>query len=264
MQQGSHGVHRVLWTGGWDSTFWILRIMEESDLVVEPHYIIYDDRPSWQIELQTMDNLRNRIEQRMPQAKGRILDVKTTNADDIPHFPEHAEALEVMRQERHVGGQYAWLADYCKAHDIAPIDLCTEANTALAYAFSDRVVRTEGPLENYRLPSDNGAYSTLCQRFRFPLLLTDKPTMFNIARERGWMPIMKQTWFCHSPVAGRYACGTCRPCVYVMDRKEFFRMSTIGKIRYYALERPKRLLPQSLKDHLRASVGPAIRRFLRA
>lgn len=255
---------RVLWTGGWDSTLWILRVIEESDHVIEPHYVLHPTRPSAEIELRTMENLRRLIVEHRPQAAGRIRDVRVTHINRIPEFPEHEAALSAMRRDRHVGGQYLWLANYCRAYDIGQIDLCSEANTALAHAFGDRVERTPGSLENYALPPEDSAEYTLCRWFRLPLVLTDKPTMTRMAEARGWMPVLRHTWFCHKPVMGRYACGTCRPCVYLMDRKQYFRMGKIGKMRFYTLEKSKRMLPTRLKDSLRRMAGPKLRHFLRA
>lgn len=139
-------IQRVLWTGGWDSTLWILRVIEESDHVVEPHYVFHPTRPSAELEVKTMENLRRLIVAHRPQAAGRILDLRVTHVDQVPAFPEHEAALEAMRRDRHVGGQYLWIANYCRAFDTGPIDLCSEANTALAHAFGDRVARTPGSL----------------------------------------------------------------------------------------------------------------------
>lgn len=257
-------VQKVLWTGGWDSTVWILRVIEESDHVIEPHYVFHPTRPSAGIEIRTMENLRRRIEELRPEAKGRIRDVKVTHVSGIPEFPEHEAAIEAMRRDRHVGGQYLWLANYCRAFGIDAIDLCSEANTALAFAFGERVARVPGRLENYALPQEDSPEYVLCRYFRLPLIHTDKPTMTRMAEERGWMPVLRHTWFCHKPVMNRYACGTCRPCVYLMDRKQYFRMGTLGKIRFYTLEKTKRALPKGLKDNLRRLAGPKLRHFLRA
>ena len=99
------------------------------------------------------------------------------------------------------------------------------------------MARTPGSLENYALPPEDSPDYALCRWFRLPLIHTDKPTMTRMAEERGWMPVLRHTWFCHKPVMGRYACGTCRPCVYLMDRGQFFRMGRLGKLRFYTLEK---------------------------
>ena len=42
---------KILWTGGWDSTFQLLRLLFLDKQPVEPYYLIDEERPSTGIEL---------------------------------------------------------------------------------------------------------------------------------------------------------------------------------------------------------------------
>lgn len=44
-----------------------------------------------------------------------------------------------------------------------------------------------------------------------PLVDITKQDEERMAREKGWIDIMKLTWFCHSPINGK-PCGLCNPC----------------------------------------------------
>ncbi len=52
-----------------------------------------------------------------------------------------------------------------------------------------------------------------------------------IAREKGWIEIMKKTWFCFTPVNGK-PCGICNPCKDAMNEGMEWRMPYISQFRY--------------------------------
>ena len=52
-------VHRVLWTGGWDSTFRVLELVLHWKVSVEPHYVIF--HPSAPQEMAAMDAIRQAL-----------------------------------------------------------------------------------------------------------------------------------------------------------------------------------------------------------
>ena len=49
---------RLLWTGGWDSTFQLLRLLLVQGRHVTPYYLMRDRRPSVPFELETMTRIR--------------------------------------------------------------------------------------------------------------------------------------------------------------------------------------------------------------
>jgi hypothetical protein len=48
--------------------------------------------------------------------------------------------------------------------------------------------------------------------FSYPLMDFTKKDVQKIAEEKGWLPIMKLTWFCYTPLFGKIPCGVCEPC----------------------------------------------------
>src|SRR5690554_2529142 len=108
-------VEKTFWTGGSESTFWVLRILDESDCVVEPHYIVDPARSSSRLEIRTMNLLRQTIEEMKPEWQGRIRDLVIVSLSDIPQAPELQAAYAEISAEWYLGLQYLWLAEYCKA-----------------------------------------------------------------------------------------------------------------------------------------------------
>lgn len=47
-------LNRILWTGGWDSTYQLARSLIMNKSRMQPYYVIDEDRPSTGIELKTM------------------------------------------------------------------------------------------------------------------------------------------------------------------------------------------------------------------
>lgn len=255
----------VLWTGGWDSTFRLVELLTQTDATVRPHYIHDPERASADLEMSTMTKLRGLLGGRIPGATRRLLPLVVTDLKDVPPDPAIDEALARLRRDRHIGLQNAYLA--CYARDVArsPLELCVERTDASVEPMAGRLIRNpDVTVPDYRLEDGDDDLSTVFRWFRFPLAERDKFRMREQARDWGMAPIMKQTWFCHRPLLGRYPCGTCRPCVYVMDKRLTWRMGVPGRLRFMALERPKRLIPASAKGWLRQRAGRHIRSFLRA
>lgn len=257
-------IEKTFWTGGSESTFWVLRILSDSSRDVEPHYIVDPERSSAALEIRTVAALRERIEAWRPEWSGRIRDLRVTHLSDIPAYPDLTAAYDRIREAWYLGLQYLWLADYCRWRGEGPLDLCVGNNGRLGKALLEHAVRSESELENFEVRAQGDALTTLMSNFRLPVVMVNKEIMNREAAARGWTGIMDETWFCHQPVAGRYTCGTCRPCVYMMDWGQRSRLDWMGKLRFYSLELPKRALPQALKNRLRRMAGRGLKRFLRA
>ena len=255
----------VLWTGGWDSTFRIVELLTQTDAVIQPHYILNPERDSAELEMRTMEKLRRLLYEKVPDAKRRLSPTLVTNMHDVPDDPRVMEALERLRSQRHVGLQNDYLARYAQYVVSQPLELCVERSDSASEAMTGRLLRSPGDgLAQYHLKDGDDDLATVFRWFRFPLAARDKYQMRDQARRWGMAAIMAKTWFCHRPVFGHYPCGTCRPCVYVMNKRQTWRMGILGRLRFTAIERPKRLIPPSAKAWLRRRTGRRLRSFLRA
>jgi len=259
----------LLWTGGWDSTYRLLEILAQTQRNIQPHYIVDRERTSWDLEMEAMDRLRSAVAERRPEWAGRVRETWVTERREIVRDAEIERAFATIRAGEYIGQQYCWLARYASMRGVLGLELCIESTDAAGRQIRDKVREVPGsdpPL--YELvPAVSGrdrAVAKLFGWFRFPLVHRDKKDM-EIAIERaGAWPIMAGTWFCHQPVLARYPCGTCRPCVYVVNKGQAWRIGRIGRIRFNCIERPRRLLPAGMKKYARGRLGQRLKRFIRA
>lgn len=122
--EGDLEPERILWTGGWDSTFQLLRLVFLERRSVEPYYLINEDRASTGTELLTMKRIRQSIIEVDESAAMLIRPTKYFSVSKIPDHPEITRAYEAIKDVRFIGSQYDWLARCCKLQRITRLQLC--------------------------------------------------------------------------------------------------------------------------------------------
>jgi len=208
----------LFWTGGWDSTFRLLQLVLEQGKVVQPYYLIDPKRQSVRLEIKAMRDVKRLISARYPEAKKLILPTTYIEISDIPPDEEINQAYRKFTIKDHLDAQYIWLATFCKQHGIHNMEVCTQIKIdPIAHPpryFLEKV--GNGP--EYRLKDElrDGVEGVLFRNFRYPKYGITKLESKKLADAFGWTDIMSLTWFCHSPVRGRYPCGTCLPCSVVI------------------------------------------------
>lgn len=55
--------HRILWTGGWDSTFRVLDLVLNKKKNIQPYYILDERRASTEIEIATMEKIKEMMKE---------------------------------------------------------------------------------------------------------------------------------------------------------------------------------------------------------
>ena len=229
----------ILWTGGWDSTFRLLELSQIEGLFVRPIYIRDRGRPSMAYELAAMCDI-------LPQVRGiaraRVLDVDLYDRGAICRdFPNEgiSAAYGRLAEEFGLGYQYETFALLCEGLGIRAECAVEDSPRSKAKRAIDAqcllVPCGESPCGRYRVVS-KGASSdaaTVFGRLDFGMLDVSKVEAKRVARESGWMPIMRRTWFCHAPINGK-PCGTCNPCKDAMAEGMRWRMPLSSRLRYYA------------------------------
>lgn len=239
---------KILWTGGWDSTFQLMRLLLSERRCVEPYYLIDEDRPSTGMELLTMRRIRARIRETHGPADELLRSTRFFSVFDIPACPKITDAFEAIRRRKFMGGQYEWLARFCEHHGITGLQLCIHVDDMAA-----AVVRPLVPAAQDGQPrlldrrASGTSEHTLFEYFEFPVLDLTKKDMDRIAKEHGWDPIMQMTWFCHDPRNGR-PCGLCHPCRYTIEEGLAWRVPLprriVARVHRYSVE-PARALAKS-------------------
>lgn len=204
----------IFWTGGWDSTFRLLQLVMEEQRSVQPHYIIYQGRPSFQMEIDTMEKIRTQLHEQYPDAAKLILPTIFTLIDEMDEDEEIMKAYQQANALRSLAMQNTWLAKYCKQHQILDMEYCSERRiNPQDRRFFDFLKKEEdSPVYTYNLELRDRPEYVLLKYFRFPIYGFTKPDIEKYARENGWLGILKKTWSCYTPLLGRYPCGTCSPC----------------------------------------------------
>lgn len=199
---------QLLWTGGWDSTFQLLRLLLRDEVSVTPWYVIDAERRSTGRELDTMRRIRAELGRRFPAARQRLRPQHYRAVEDIQPDPGVTADWECVAHRYGIGGQYDWLARLCRQEGVESLQLSIHREDR---AHGVVVAAREGEDEVSR------AARRLFAPFTFPLLETTKLEMAAEAERAGWQGLMEMTWFCHSPTFGGRPCGRCNPCRYAAE-----------------------------------------------
>src|SRR6478735_515839 len=206
----------LLWTGGWDSTFQLLRLLLVYGLPVRPIYLVDDTRGSLQVELRTLDRIRARLAELHPHTRELMLPTLYARVSELPADREVDDAFRRLVTRCPLGSQYMWIAKFLRQQGLREVEMGAEKTRNGAGALlTDLGVpgMAAGGYPVHRIvaePHDTdvrivfGAYA-------LPLFVISKQEMAQEVDERGWRPIMYETWFCHRP-AGTEPCGICNPC----------------------------------------------------
>jgi 7-cyano-7-deazaguanine synthase in queuosine biosynthesis len=211
----------LLWTGGWDSTFQLMQLLLVHGEQVEPVYLIDPTRRSTDIELRTMDAIREAIVAQYPHVRGALRPTIYVRVDELAPDQDIENAWHRIRRTWPIGSQYAWLARFCKQRNLQNLELGAESTqhgaSALLGEYNTETTARAG-YTTYTLTPEarDGDVGVLFGACTFPLIRTTKLDMLGEAEARAWMPILRTTWFCHKP-AGDRPCGICNPCQGVID-----------------------------------------------
>lgn len=220
---------QILWTGGWDSTFRLLQLLLELKLPVIPHYLIDDTRESAAIEIRTMDRIRTALADKYPETRALLHPTRVARVADLTPEPEVQLAFERVAARFGIGNQYAWLSRYCHQNGIHGIELGAENTVRGAGAVVDGHMMADKAPQGYSInrvrdeaDSDIGK---LFGCFAYGLDTMTRADMAESTKRNGWGDIMGLTWFCHHPTRENEPCGTCNPCLYVIDEGFGWRIS---------------------------------------
>lgn len=223
----------ILWTGGWDSTYRVIKLAH-SDVIIQPYYLIDDYRKSVEIEIETIKKLTLELRNAV-FTKCRFNDVIIIKITEIEEDIEITEAYNTLLSKKFFGGQYDWLARFSK--QLNGLELTIHQDDK---AFE--IIKQFGNL-NKITNSSKGEYFVLdimnssaelikvfgC--FDFPILEYSKLDMKKDAEENGFINLMNKTWFCHTPIENE-ACGICNPCIYTIEEGLKYRFSAKALRRY--------------------------------
>lgn len=213
---------RLLWTGGWDSTFRLLMVVLVHEQAVQPYYLMDETRESLALEIRTMAEIKEVVAARWPEASKLILPTTYGARRDLEPDPEITRSYQNLYSRSRLGGQYDWLARWLAHLGLSGVELGLEDADyphAVVNAFvKDNAELVEdaagGPTYVLKHSVDDPDLRAVFGRFSFPLIALSKPAMEQIAQRYGFSDVLDMTWFCHHPKANGQPCGVCHPCVH--------------------------------------------------
>jgi hypothetical protein len=226
---------RILWTGGWDSTFRVLYATLIDGKRVEPHYIIDTGRPSSLHELRAISRMRDLLRISNKQAYDRISNLQITSGNEIPEDMEITNSWKRLRCRMDLAQQYDWLARYAKSKNLTDLELCAVRDGHLYTFLKEKVEQTSFGSCGLKLGVAAGEGGEVFARFQFPLLEYTKAQMREIAKKQGFIEILEKSWFCHEPINGK-PCGMCNPCVVTVEEGMRYRLPRTALFRHHLVE----------------------------
>lgn len=239
---------RILWTGGWDSTYRFLDLVINQNRVVEPYYIIDSNRPSFSKEIQTMVGIKKLIFNRMPGSQELIKPTIFTELNDVQPDSKISQKFKRLLARRYLGSQYDWLARFAAQAKINDLELCIHADDKAHYFLQSNVHQTQvdglefSILNKDLIDSDLGIF----KNFHFPLFDLTKLDIQAMSNQSGFNDIMEKTWFCFTPINGK-PCGKCAPCDYTIIEGLGRRVPIISRLRWLLYYQPKQILRRIYK-----------------
>jgi hypothetical protein len=248
----------LLWTGGWDSTFRLLSLISSRSCMVQPYYVISRARPSWRIEIQTMEEIRSACLRSPVKYVGRILPTIFAKADDVAEDQHIVQSHARLMKRTHIGEQYKFLAAFAKQYKINGLELAIHIRDALYDLLCEQVeLRESAATWIYALKDDtDDDVKSVFKYFSFPVFHLTKRQMEKLAGEQDFLDVLEISWFCHRPVGNAHPCGTCPPCRATILNGLSRRVGWRGVLRHHARTTAQRVFPNAT---IRA-VGARLRR----
>lgn len=219
---------KIFWTGGWDSTFRILQLLEKN-IFIQPYYMV-STRSSTAMEIRTIGILKQMIAEKFPEWSGFLGELELFDIAEIEKNDEISQAYYNLTQVGHLGNQYELLASFAFKRKLEEIELAVHKDDKVNIYIKSAVIPYNESLV-LDMNSSNKEIQTLFRYFSFPILDYTKLQMEKEAKAKGWIDIMDNTWFCHRPQKGQ-PCGLCNPCRYTFEEGLERRFSSYAKFRY--------------------------------
>ena len=202
---------KVLWTGGWDSTFMLLKLLLIDKKTVEPIYLIDPERRSIRNEFLAMRKLKELTLLQFPEAKKRFLPTQYYAISDFNIDETIKKTAKGYRETCKLGRQYTWLASFCKHKNLSDVHMG---------------IIKGGRIDNLnKNESQTSEFKTVFKYYNFSIIHLTKNDILQKSKEYGWFEIMTHTWFCHKPTRKGKTCGRCNPCKDIKRDKLNWRFS---------------------------------------
>lgn len=240
----------LLWTSGWDSTYRLLELVLTHGRTVQPYYVFDSKRISSQIELQTMEKIKQAIAAKTPEAHALIQETIVIDALAAPKYEDITQSIGRLKAISFIGYQYDFLSRMARYRDLDQLELSVHIDDKLYKHLQGNVREVNNVYELVETPSNPDL--EVLRPFRFPILMLTKLDMERRAREQGFADILDLSWFCFHPDSKGRPCGYCNPCRHTIDEGMGRRVPWQGHVRRALtdLVAPARQVLKGIRRHL--------------
>lgn len=240
----AENLKRVLWTGGWDSTYRIVELSFQ-EVKIEPIYVIDPGRHSTKLELEAMEKIILQVKEKK-QTKAIFLPIKKINLSEIPENEEITTAYQTFSSKTGLGSQHDWLARLATLYP--GLELCIEKAIGGGHTPVRDAIKSDGALikteDGFIIDKEKSTKELQLIFGNFVLPIFDKTEidMLNQIKEWKYEDVMSNIWFCHRPLAGNKPCGVCNPCCTKADYHMNFLLPDKALLRNKRLKLIKKVL----------------------
>ena len=247
-------VVRLLWTGGWDSTFRMLDLILIKQKPVQPYYLIDAQRRSFGTEILAMNTIKRRLDIKHPDLSHLLRPTVFRDVHDIPPNREIHESYQRICARNHIGTQYEWGARFAQAEGLSKLELSL-IGAGHMFQFFGPYLHRQDVEDDVVCEIDRKHHGTDIYRvfkdYRFPLIFMTKQEMHAKAKQHGFEEFMLLTCFCHTPRSDGRPCGVCIPCGIAIECGLGWRLPRTSRVKFH-LKRLYRRGRGVLEKHPRA------------
>jgi len=215
MPNDNHHI-KLLWTGGWDSTFRLLQIVLVEKSEVQPYYIMFNGRWSLKKEIKTMNKIKRMIYSNYPFTKNLINETIFIREEEIEPDQTVTNNYHTLKNEKFIGTQNDTIVRFAKQFKLEELEMGIAGIGNTFELIKPFLIKT-GNIYKINKEIAPGPVQDFYKYFNFPLLDYRKKDMAEIADKKGWISILNCTWMCHKPIFGFIPCGACNPCMYAAE-----------------------------------------------
>ncbi|MFB6318230.1 hypothetical protein [Saccharicrinis sp. FJH54] len=228
---------KLLWTGGWDSTYRLCEILLLLKKPVQPIYLIDENRNSTREELLAQSHIKHTLFSKFPFTQSLLYNPEYYCVSDLRFDNYIKKNYLTVKKQIGLGTQYEWLANFCNQNNISNLELGFEKTIgSKKHDFLKQYLtkRTGIDYESFVLNQKykGEPFYELLKFYDWPIWLKTRNEMVDIAKANEFNDILHLSWFCHNPIKGK-PCGRCNPCKDIIWFGFNYRLPRSAKIRYY-------------------------------
>ncbi|MCR5679852.1 MAG: hypothetical protein K6G08_06560 [Prevotella sp.] len=226
----------VLWTGGLDSTYLVVKLLYMG-MTVQPYYIIDEGRKSLKKELNAIRKISQHLQDHNV-IKGQLLTTIIIYEKSINAYKDITDSWKRLNKKYSLGRQYDWLARFSRQQrKKLMVGVMMENRGKVIHTLEGKEmqkIKVSGidvfTITNEISDMNHDAF-IMYENLLFPCLLVGKKKTeeWEELHQLGFGDIAEMTWFCHHPILG-LTCGHCNPCQDALNEGMAFRVSKIGYI----------------------------------